>query len=141
MVRYLCVEDDPEAFRAAMEEAGFLVRGAPIATGDVIEHMGVFYDSVRTRGRRTMSSGYASSLARRYFDFGSPLAAYANIPRSYVILQRINLGMFAVLGDMAATADWRGISEEIWPFVQAPPSTPLGEAEQAWRAATPLPAF
>ena len=81
-----------------------------------------------------------SALARRYFDFGSPLAAYANIPRSYVVLQRINIGLFAVLGDMAATGDWRAISEEIWPFVQAPPSTPMGESERAWRAANPIPA-
>jgi hypothetical protein len=50
-----------------------------------------------------------------------------------VIVQRINLGLFSVLGAMHATADWRGISEEIWPFVQAPPSTPIGEAEQSWR--------
>jgi hypothetical protein len=35
---------------------------------------------------------------------------------------------------MHATADWRGISEEIWPFVQAPPSTPLAEAEAPWLA-------
>jgi hypothetical protein len=49
-----------------------------------------------------------------------------------VIVQRINLGLFAMFGDMRATADWRGISEEIWPFTQAPPSTPLGEAEQPW---------
>jgi hypothetical protein len=35
---------------------------------------------------------------------------------------------------MAATADWRSIAEEIWPFVQGPPSTPLGCAEAQWRA-------
>jgi hypothetical protein len=57
-----------------------------------------------------------------------------NIPQSYVILQRINLGLFALLGELSATADWRAIAEEIWPFVQAPPSTPMGEAETAWRA-------
>jgi hypothetical protein len=124
-----------------MEEAGFLVPGAPIPTDEVVEHMGVFYHTVRTRGRQTMSGEYASSVARRYFDFSSPLAAYANIPRSYVILQRINIGLFAVLGDMAATGDWRALAEEIWPFVQAPASTPMGEAEQAWRAATPVPSF
>jgi predicted unusual protein kinase regulating ubiquinone biosynthesis (AarF/ABC1/UbiB family) len=134
MVRYLCVEDDPEGFRRAMVDAGFLVPGAPISTDEVVEHMGVFYNTVRTRGRQTMSGEYASSVARRYFDFGNPLAAYANIPRSYVILQRINIGLFAVLGDMAASGDWRALAEEIWPFVQAPPSTPMGEAEQAWRA-------
>jgi len=81
-----------------------------------------------------MTSEYSSAVARRYMDFKSPLAAYANIPRGYVIVQRINLGLFAILGAMNATADWRGISEEIWPFVQAPPSTPLGEAEAPWLA-------
>jgi hypothetical protein len=68
-------------------------------------------------------------------DFKSPLAAYAKIPRSYVILQRINLGLFAILGEMNATANWRAISEEIWPFLAAPPSTPMGEAEAGWHAA------
>ena len=51
-----------------------------------------------------------------------------------MILQRINLGLFAILGEMNATADWRGLSEEIWPFVKAPPSTPMGEAEAPWLA-------
>jgi hypothetical protein len=51
-----------------------------------------------------------------------------------VILQRINLGLFAVLGELSATADWSGISEEIWPFVRGPASTPMGEAEAAWLA-------
>ena len=50
-----------------------------------------------------------------------------------MILQRINLGLFALLGELTATADWRAIAEEIWPFVQGPPSTPMGEAEVAWR--------
>jgi len=134
MVRYLCVDNDPAAFRKAMEDADFLTPGAPIPTEQVIEHMALFYDTVRTPGTRTMTPGYASAVARRYFDFHNPLAAYARIPKSYVILQRINLGMFALLGDLAATADWRAIAEEIWPFVQAPPSTPMGAEEVAWRA-------
>ena len=52
--------------------------------------------------------------------------------------QRINLGLFAILGEMNATANWRAISEEIWPFVAAPPSTPMGEAEEGWHAAASL---
>jgi predicted unusual protein kinase regulating ubiquinone biosynthesis (AarF/ABC1/UbiB family) len=135
MVRYLCVEDDSAAFRHAMEDAGFLARDAPVPTEQVIEHMAVFYDTVRTRGPSTMTGGYASAVARKFFDFSSPLAAYAAIPQSYVVLQRINLGLFAVLGEMSATADWRSVAEEIWPFVQGPPSTSLGEAEVTWRAA------
>jgi predicted unusual protein kinase regulating ubiquinone biosynthesis (AarF/ABC1/UbiB family) len=135
MVKYLCVERDQEAFRTAMVEAGFLLPDTPVSTQDIVEHMAVFYDTVREPGPRTMTSSYASSVSRRFFDFHSPLAPYARIPRSYVILQRINLGLFALLGDLSATADWRRIAEEIWPFIQGPPSTPLGVAEQTWRAA------
>jgi hypothetical protein len=104
-------------------------------TDMIVEHMALFYDTVRERGARTMTGEYASAVTRRFFDFRSPLAAYAAIPRSYVILQRINLGLFALLGELSATADWRCIAEEIWPFVQAPPCTPMGAAEATWRAA------
>jgi predicted unusual protein kinase regulating ubiquinone biosynthesis (AarF/ABC1/UbiB family) len=135
MIKTLCIGGDPEAFRRAMEDAGFLQPGAPISTDQVVDHMALFYDSISTPGPKTMTSAYASAVARRYVDFKSPLAAYAKIPRSYVILQRINLGLFAILGEMNATANWRGISEEIWPFVAAPPSTPMGEAETGWHAA------
>jgi predicted unusual protein kinase regulating ubiquinone biosynthesis (AarF/ABC1/UbiB family) len=124
MVKHLCVDSDPEAFRRAMVQAGFLV----------VEHMAVFYDTVRERGPRTMTGEYASAVTRKFFDFRSPLAAYARIPRSYVILQRINLGLFALLGELHATADWRGIAEEIWPFFQGPPCTPMGAAEAEWRS-------
>jgi predicted unusual protein kinase regulating ubiquinone biosynthesis (AarF/ABC1/UbiB family) len=135
MIEALCVRDDADDFRRAMEDADFLERNAPIPTEEVTAHMSLFYDSVRDRGPRTMTSEYASALAHRYVDFKNPLAAYAKIPRPYVIVQRINLGLFAILGQMNATADWRGISEEIWPFTQAPPSTPMGEAEAPWLAA------
>jgi hypothetical protein len=54
------------------------------------------------------------------------------VPRTYAILQRINLGLYAVLGSLNATANWRRIAEEIWPFVNGPASTPIGEAEARW---------
>jgi hypothetical protein len=131
------VDNDPEAFRVSMEQAGFLVPGAPLDTGTIVDHMAVFYDTVRRPGRLTMTEEYASSVVRRFFDLRSPMAPYVNIPRSYVILQRINLGLFALLGQLHATADWRRIAEEIWPFVLGPPSTPMGEAEAEWLAARP----
>ena len=49
-----------------------------------------------------------------------------------MILQRINLGLYALLGSLHATANWRRISEEFWPFLNGPPSTPTGEAEARW---------
>jgi predicted unusual protein kinase regulating ubiquinone biosynthesis (AarF/ABC1/UbiB family) len=133
MARTICVEHDPEAFRASLENAGFLRPGAPLSTQAIIDHLAVFYDTIREPGLRTITSDYASSVVRRFFDLRSPVAGYIAVPRPYVILQRINLGLFAVLGELSATADWRAISEEIWPFVQGPASTPMGEAEARWR--------
>jgi predicted unusual protein kinase regulating ubiquinone biosynthesis (AarF/ABC1/UbiB family) len=134
MARHLCVRNDPEAFRRSMERAGFLRPGAPLSTETIVEHMAVFYDTIRKPGPLTITGEYSSTVVRRFFDLRSPVAGYVSIPRSYVILQRINLGLFAVLGQLTATANWRAIAEEIWPFVQAPPSTPIGVAEAAWRA-------
>ncbi len=133
MARTLCVQHDPEAFRRSLEQAGFLRPGAPLSTEAIVGHLAVFYDTIREPARLTITGDYAAAVVRRFFDLRSPVAAYVSIPRSYVILQRINLGLFAVLGELTATANWRAIAEEIWPFTQAPPSTPMGEAEAAWR--------
>jgi predicted unusual protein kinase regulating ubiquinone biosynthesis (AarF/ABC1/UbiB family) len=138
MARYLCVENDPEAFRRSLEAAGFLQPGAPLDTDLIVDHLAVFYDTIRKPGELTITGDYASTVVRRFFDVRSPIAPYVQVPRSYVILQRINLGVFALLGELTATANWRAIAEEIWPFVQAPPSTPMGEAEASWLARRPV---
>jgi predicted unusual protein kinase regulating ubiquinone biosynthesis (AarF/ABC1/UbiB family) len=137
MARHLCVENDPEAFRRSMETAGFLRPDAPLSTETIVEHMAVFYDTIRESKPLTITGEYASAVVRRFFDVRSPVAGYVSVPRSYVVLQRINLGLFAVLGQLTATANWRAIAEEIWPFVLGPPATPMGEAEAAWRASRP----
>jgi len=137
MARNLCVDDDPGRFRASLEEAGFLVPGAPLSDAEVADHLAVFYQLIRRSESVTVTSDYASAVVRRFFDVRSPVAQYARIPRSYVILQRINLGLFALLGEMKATANWRAIAEEIWPFMQAPPSTAMGRDELPWLASRP----
>jgi predicted unusual protein kinase regulating ubiquinone biosynthesis (AarF/ABC1/UbiB family) len=137
MARNLCVESDPAEFRASLEEAGFLVPGAPLSDDQVTDHLAVFYQLIRERRTVTVTGEYASAVVRRFFDVRSPVAQYARIPRSYVVLQRINLGLFALLGEMKSTANWRAIAEEIWPFMQAPPTTPMGVAELPWLASRP----
>jgi predicted unusual protein kinase regulating ubiquinone biosynthesis (AarF/ABC1/UbiB family) len=134
MARNLCIKDDPALFRASMEQAGFLVPGAPLSDDQIVDHLAVFYQLIRESEPVEVTSDYATAVVRRFFDVRSPVAQYARIPQSYVVLQRINLGLFALLGDMHATANWRAIAEEIWPFLQAPPSTPMGHAEAAWKA-------
>jgi predicted unusual protein kinase regulating ubiquinone biosynthesis (AarF/ABC1/UbiB family) len=133
-VRFLAVEHDHEGFRDALERAGFLQRGAPVSTDVVVDHLGQFYSTVLRDAPMTISSEFASAMVRRFFNSRGPLAPYSDIPRAYVVLQRINLGLYAVLGSLGATANWRRIAEEIWPFRNGPPSTPIGEAEARWEA-------
>jgi predicted unusual protein kinase regulating ubiquinone biosynthesis (AarF/ABC1/UbiB family) len=134
MITSMVVDHDPEAFRRAVVGAGLLAADAPVSTAEVAEFFSQFYKLVETAGRRTASYEYASSLVRRTFDRESPVTRYTTVPASFVLIQRINMGVFAILGRLHATADWRRITEEIWPWSDAPPSTPMGEAEAAWLA-------
>jgi len=136
-VRFLVFEKDYEAFRAALERAGFLKPGAPVATETVVDRFGQFYGTVLQDAPMTITPAYASAIVRRFFDARGPLAPYSDVPRAYVIMQRINLGLYAVLGSLNATANWRRIAEEIWPFRNGPPSTPIGQAEADWLRTNP----
>jgi predicted unusual protein kinase regulating ubiquinone biosynthesis (AarF/ABC1/UbiB family) len=131
-VRFLVFDKDYEGFRAALERAGFLRAGAPVPTQTVVDRFGHFYGTVLEDAPMTLTPAYASAIVRRFFDARGPLAPYSDVPRAYVVMQRINLGLYAVLGSLHATANWRRLAEEIWPFRNGPPSTPIGEAEAHW---------
>jgi hypothetical protein len=86
----------------------------------------------------TITPQWSSESVRRYFDPTSEhgdIMKAANVPKSFVIVQRINLGLFALLGELNATANWRRIAGELWPWIDAPPSTDLGYQESAWLGA------
>jgi hypothetical protein len=82
-----------------------------------------------------MTPEYASETVRRYFDTRGPhgeIMKAANLPTSFVIIQRINLGLYALFGELHAVGNWRRLAEEVWPFVDAEPSTAMGETIAAW---------
>jgi hypothetical protein len=56
------------------------------------------------------------------------------MPPSMVIIQRINMGLYSVLAQLNATANWRLVAEELWPMTEGPPSTEMGRKEAAWLA-------
>lgn len=134
MVRTAAYEHDVPAFRRTLESAGMLRRGAPVPDDEVGEYFSQFYESVRHDRAVTWSGEYASSIVRHTFDRTSPIAQYATVPRPFVFIQRINLGLYALLGELHATGNYRRMAEELWPFVQGPPSTPMAQREQAWLA-------
>jgi len=132
MVRSAAYEHNVPAFRQIVEEAGMLRRGAPADDEAIGEYFGQFYESVRDDKVVTWSSEYASRIVRHTFDRSSPISQFATVPRAFVFIQRINLGLYALLGELRATGNYRRMAEEVWPFVQGPPSTPMAEAEQPW---------
>ena len=136
MVKAAAYEHDAAQFRRVVEGAGMLRAGCPSSDAEVGEYFSHFYESVRYDKPVTWSGEYASRIVRHTFDRTSPIAQYATVPKAFVFIQRINLGLYAILGELHATGNYRRIAEELWPFVAGPPSTPLAEAEQEWLAAT-----
>jgi predicted unusual protein kinase regulating ubiquinone biosynthesis (AarF/ABC1/UbiB family) len=137
LIRTLVVDHDVPAFRRTMEEHAVLRHDPSITDADVAGYFGHFYELVMHDREFTVRPEYSSETVRMYFDPNGPYAHVArasNIPPAFVITQRINLGLTAVLGRLNATMNYRRIAEELWPFVSGPPSTPMGEAEAAWLA-------
>ena len=132
MVKAAAYDQDVPTFRRIVEEAGLLRAGAPADDEEIGEYFSQFYESVRDDKVVTWSSEYASRIVRHTFDRTSPISQYATVPKAFVFIQRINLGLYALLGELRATGNYRRMAEELWPFVQAPPSTAMAEAEQPW---------
>jgi len=132
MVKAAAVDHDAAKFRSIVEGAGMLRAGCPSPDPEIGEYFSQFYESVRHDRVVTWSSEYSSRIVRHTFDRSSPIAQYATVPRAFVFIQRINLGLYALLGELRATGNYRRIAEELWPFVGGPPSTPMAHAEQEW---------
>ncbi len=140
LIHAMCFEHDITKFRSLIEHAGILQETATISDEQVQDYFGHFYDFVRENRVVTFNAEYASDTVRKMFDLTSPSAAVAkqsNVPPAFVITQRINLGLHAILAQLNATANWRCIAEELWPWVGGTPTTDLGQLEADWLAANP----
>lgn len=141
MVKAMVVDHDLGTFRADLAATGLLRDPWSFSDEQIEGYFGHFYEIPRRAGVSTITGEYSSDTVRRMFMPGGEhgeVTRAANVPPSFVILQRINLGLMAVFGELEATADWRAISEEIWPFVDAPPSTPMGHKIREWERSRAL---
>ena len=125
----------PGSARRACQDVGFIVPGAPVSDEAVDEFMSLFFDAVEGHGVTTVTPEWASEVTRRILSgraTHAEVVKWSNLPTPFVILQRINVGLLAILGRMSATGDFRAIAEEMWPLTLGPPSTAMGEEEAAW---------
>ncbi len=134
LIESFVLDHDVTRFRHTLE-ANDVLKPSEISDDDVREYFGHFYEFVLEDREIAFTPEYASETVRRMFDVSSPYAHVAkssNVPPAFVVTQRINLGLHAVLGQLRARRNWRRIAFELWPFVEGEPSTPMGEAEAAW---------
>ena len=138
MIRYQVTDRDPVLYRRTVEDAGLLVVGAPYTTEKLMDYFGYFYHPVLEHKPFTYTKEYAKEALKRTFDPNgqhTEMMKWFNLPPAFVVLNRIQWGLNAVLASLDASADWRSISDELWPWIDAPPSTRLGELEAEWVAA------
>ena len=139
MIQAMVLDHDLPRYRKIVEEVGLLKPGEDFTDEQIGDYFGHFYEFVADDREVTMTQEYASETVARFFDTSGEHGAImraANVPPSMVIVQRINLGLYAVLGELGATANWRRLAEELWPWVGREPDTELGRLEAEWRDRT-----
>ena len=139
MVQTMVIDRDPAEVRRVWTEVGLLTDGGRLPDALVHEYFAHFFEQVMDDQVTEITPEYASDSLRRYFDLSGPYAEVmksVTLPGFMVVIQRINLGLFALFGELHAVANWRRLAEEIWPFADGPPSTPMGERIREWEIAT-----
>lgn len=139
LITNMVVDRDYAAFRRTIETAGLLKLDQPFSDQAIGEYFSYFYDFVLDDREFTFDEDYSAAGVRAIFETGGEhgeLKKVLDVPSSFVVLQRINLGVIALFAQLEARANWRRIGEEVWPFVDAGPSTAMGESIERWGRAS-----
>lgn len=140
MHRAMVDDRDPVAFRRLLADARIVGADAPISDERLHEYFSGFYGLLAADGATTVTSEFTAGLVARMFDTDGPFAdihRYVNVPPSFLMIQRINLGLYALLAQLGATAPWRAVLGDVVPWVEGPPATALGVAEARWERDRP----
>ncbi len=122
--------EDPEAFRAALVDLGFVKNPSKLDAERLMEHMmavGGWYiedREIEISARRVMKIIESTNDPRsEYFD----LMRRESLPAEELMGRRMEIGVVAVLGQLRAKRNWHRIMRE-WVYGD-PPATELGEEE------------
>jgi len=123
--------NDPEAFRQALHDLGFVKKPSKLDAERLLEHMRVVGGWFVTEDRdleitprRVMKIIEATNDPRsEYFD----LMRRESLPAEELMGRRMEIGVVAVLGQLQAKRNWHRIARE-WVYAD-PPATELGALE------------
>jgi len=85
----------------------------------------------------TFTRDFIAERTAAMLDMRNPWWAFIrqlNLPRWAILIYRLELGIFAVLAQLGATANWHQITKEF--YGEAEPSTEIGRVEERWRASS-----
>lgn len=122
--------EDPEAFRQALHDLGFIKKPSKLDAERLLEHMGAVGGwyiedrEIEITPRRVMKIIESTHDPRsEYFD----LMRRESIPAEELMGRRMEIGVVAVLGQLRAKRNWHRIFRE-WVYAD-PAATELGEQE------------
>jgi predicted unusual protein kinase regulating ubiquinone biosynthesis (AarF/ABC1/UbiB family) len=122
--------DDPEDFRKALHDLGFIKNPSKLDAERLLEHMravGGWYiedREIEISAKRVMKIIESTNDPRsEYYD----LMRREAMPADELMGRRMEIGVVAVLGQLRAKRNWHQIMRE-WIYGDAP-ATPLGEEE------------
>ncbi|HSK50854.1 MAG TPA: AarF/ABC1/UbiB kinase family protein, partial [Solirubrobacterales bacterium] len=125
--------DDPEAFRHALHDLGFIKNPSKLDAERLMDHMGavggwyVEDREIEINPKRVMKIIESTHDPRsEYYD----LMRRESIPADELMGRRMEIGVVAVLGQLRAKRNWHRIARE-WVYAD-PPATELGEQEWAY---------
>ncbi len=122
--------DDPEAFRNALHDLGFVKNPSKLDAERLLEHtmaVGGWYiedREIEISAKRVMKIIESTNDPRsEYYD----LMRRESLPADELMGRRMEIGVVAVLGQLRAKRNWHRIMRE-WIYAD-PPATELGEEE------------
>ena len=138
MIQHMVIEHDPAAFRRhgrAHRPAAARAPRSPTTRSPTTSATST--TSCATTAPYTITPEYAAETVRRFFDTSGPYATMqkaANVPQSFVIIQRINLGPLRHLRRARGHRRTGAASpRSCGPSSTARPSTPMAERIDEWR--------
>jgi predicted unusual protein kinase regulating ubiquinone biosynthesis (AarF/ABC1/UbiB family) len=129
------LEGRVEDFRALACQLGFIGADSPIDGELLYDYFAYFYEPFARDRPFTFTPEYnARSLGMVFRPSGrfAGLSKQLNMPPDFVFVNRIQWGVYSILGALGATGNWHRIHREY--LLGEPPTTELGGQDRAHRA-------
>jgi predicted unusual protein kinase regulating ubiquinone biosynthesis (AarF/ABC1/UbiB family) len=132
------LEGDATRFRGKLVELGFIKADSPLGADLLVRYFGFFYEPFARDRVFTFTRDYNAKSFRHIFapegEFVG-ISKHLNMPPDFVFVNRIQWGVWSILAQLGACANFHRIHREY--LYDEPPATEIGRAEAAADAHPP----